>query len=247
MTLTLNRPDKLNALDWQTLDALRSGIAAAAADDAVRVVVIDAVGDAFSSGGDVTVMRDFADDPRAPLDRLRGGLNRLIMAIHDLPKPVVACVQGDAHGAGAILAFQCDLAIAAADASFAFAFRHVGLIPDTGGTWILPRIMGLQRAKYHVWTGAPFPATDAAAWGLILATAPATELGAARDKLADQLARGPGATTALSKRAMHLNLGAGLADALEREAHLQAMAFQTAEHREGRDAFFEKRRPDFTA
>ncbi len=244
LRLTLNRPEKKNALDWRTLDALRTGIAQAA-DDAVRVVVLDAVGDAFSSGGDVTVMRDFAHDPRAPLNRLRGGLNKLVQEIHALPKPVVAVVHGDAHGAGAILAFQCDLTLAADEANFALAFRHVGLIPDTGGTWLLPRIMGLQRAKYHIWTGAPFTAAQAAQWGLILDSVPGPDLAAARGRLIDALARGPAATTALSKGALHANLRASLADALEREAHVQTMAFQTPEHREGRDAFLERRRANF--
>lgn len=247
LTLTLDRPDKKNALDLATLDLLCRHLEAAAADPAVRVVVLAASGDTFSGGGDIQVMRQFAGDAQATLARLRGGLNRLVLLLHGLPKPVLAQVQGNAYGAGAILAFQCDLAVASDAALFSLSFRHVGLVPDTGGTWLLPRAVGLQRAKHLAWTAATFTAAEAAQWGLILKAVPAGQLGATVRSLAAALAEGPAATLALAKRALHANAEAGLEEALEREAHLQAQAFLTPEHAEGREAFFGRRKPDFKA
>lgn len=245
LTLTLDRPDKKNALDLATLGLLCGHLEGAAADPAVRVVVLAASGDTFSGGGDIQVMKQFAGDAQATLARLRGGLNRLVLLLKGLPKPVLAQVQGNAYGAGALLAFQCDLAVASDAALFSLSFRHVGLIPDTGGTWLLPRAVGLQRAKHLAWTAAPFTAAEAAQWGLILKAVPPAQLGATVRSLAAALAEGPAATMALAKRALHANLAADLPEALDREAHLQAQAFLTAEHAEGRDAFFERRKPDF--
>jgi enoyl-CoA hydratase/carnithine racemase len=244
LNLTLNRPDKKNALDLETIQALRGGIAAAE-DDAVRVVVLRAAGDVFCAGGDLEVMRRFAGDPMAPLERLRGGLNRLVVEMHALPKPIVARVQGNAYGAGALLAFQCDLPLAASEAQFAMSFRHVGLIPDTGGTHLLPRILGMPRAKHLIWTGAAFSADEAAAWGLVLRSVGRLQLDADVDRLVAALADGPVATMGLAKLALHRNLGASEAEALEREARLQAQAFLGKEHAVGRDAFFARKRPDF--
>jgi 2-(1,2-epoxy-1,2-dihydrophenyl)acetyl-CoA isomerase len=245
LRLVLARPEKKNALDLTTLAALATALEAARDDPAVRVVVLAADGDAFSAGGDIEVMRQFAGDAQATLARLRGGLNRLVAAIHAHPKPVLAEVQGNAYGAGAILAFQCDLTVAAEEATFSLSFRHVGLVPDTGGTWLLPRAVGLQRAKHLAWTAAPFSAAEAAAWGLVLKAVPRTQLAGTVRNLAQALADGPAATMALAKRALQENQHAGLGEALEREAHLQAAAFLTPEHAEGRDAFFARRKPDF--
>jgi len=245
LTLTLARPDKKNALDLETLGELAMAVEGAATDPATRVVVIAAQGDNFSAGGDIQVMRDFAGDAQATLARLRGGLNRLVLAMHACGKPILAQVQGNAYGAGAILAFQCDIAVAAEDAQFSLSFRHVGLIPDTGATWLLPRRIGLQRSKHLAWTAAPFSAVDAAQWGLILKAVPRTQLSATVANLAAALADGPAAAIALAKQAFEANQDATLPQALEREAHLQAAAFLTPEHAEGRDAFFERRKPDF--
>ena len=245
LTLTLARPDKKNALDLDTLDALRAGLARARDDAQVRVVVLAADGDVFCAGGDIEVMRRHAGDAQATLQRLRGGINEVVAAMHALPKPVLAQVQGNAYGAGAVLAFQADLSIAADDATFSLSFRHVGLIPDTGGTWILPRRVGLQRAKHLAWTAAPFTAGEAASWGLVLRSVPRAQLESQVAQLAAALAEGPAPAIGLAKRAFHQNLGVGVEEALEVEAHLQAQAFLTAEHAEGRDAFFARRKPDF--
>lgn len=245
LTLTLARPEKKNALDLETLGLLAKAVEGARDDPAVRVVLLRAEGDSFSAGGDIQVMRQFAGDAQATLNRLRDGLNRLVTLLHDLPKPVVAAVHGNAYGAGAILAFQCDLAVVADDATFSLSFRHVGLIPDTGGTWLLPRIVGLQRAKYLAWTAAPFSAADAVQWGLALRAVPKAQVDGTVRALASALCDGPAAATGLAKQAMHANLDAGLADGLDREARLQAAAFLTPEHAEGRDAFFDRRKPKF--
>lgn len=245
LTVTLARPEKKNALDLATLGLLQDALHRAAQDPAVRVVVLAAQGDMFSGGGDINVMKEFAGDAQATLARLRGGLNRLVTLLHDLPKPVVAAVQGNAYGAGAVLAFQCDLTVVADDATFSLSFRHVGLVPDTGGTWLLPRIVGLQRAKHLTWTAAPFSAQDAVAWGLALKAVPKAQLDGTVRNLAAALADGPAATMGLAKQALHANLDATLGDALDREARIQAAAFLTPEHAEGRDAFFARRKPKF--
>ena len=245
LTITLARPEKKNALDLHALASIQHALEHARTDPRVRVVVLRAEGDVFSGGGDITVMKEFAGDAQATLNRLRDGLNRLVTMLHDLPKPVIAAVQGNAYGAGAILAFQCDLALVADDATVSLSFRHVGLVPDTGGTWLLPRIVGLQRAKHLTWTAAPFTAQDAVAWGLALKAVPKAQLEGTVRNLAASLADGPAATIGLAKAALHRNLDAPLADALDREARTQAAAFLTAEHAEGRDAFFDRRKPKF--
>jgi len=245
LTVTLARPEKKNALDLNTLRLLQHAIEHARDEPKVRAVVLRAEGDSFSAGGDIQVMRAFAGDAQATLGRLRTGLNRLVLLLHDLPKPVIAAVHGNAYGAGAILAFQCDLAVVADDATFSLSFRHVGLIPDTGGTWLLPRAIGLPRAKHLAWTAAPFSAADAVQWGLALKSVPKVQVEATARQLAMALADGPAAAIALSKQAFHANLDAPLAEALDREARLQAAAFLTPEHAEGRDAFFERRKPKF--
>ncbi len=245
LTVTLARPEKKNALDLDTLRLLADAIEHARDEPRVRVVVLRAEGDSFSAGGDIQVMKQFAGDAQATLNRLRDGLNRLVTLLHDLPKPVVAAVQGNAYGAGAILAFQCDLAVVSDDATFSLSFRHVGLIPDTGGTWLLPRVVGLQRAKYLAWTAAPFSAAEAVQWGLALKAVPRAQLDGTVRALASALADGPAAAMGLAKQAMNLNLDATLSEGLDREARLQAAAFLTPEHAEGRDAFFDRRKPKF--
>ncbi|MEK6985556.1 MAG: enoyl-CoA hydratase-related protein [Candidatus Thermoplasmatota archaeon] len=243
--ISLERPEKKNALDLEALTLLRHHLERARDDARVRVVVLGAHGDSFSAGGDIQVMRTFAGNAQATLDRLRNGLNVVAQLLHDLPKPVIAKVQGNAYGAGAILAFQCDLPVVADEATFSLSFRHVGLIPDTGGTWLLPRTLGLPRAKHLAWTAAPFSAKDAVEWGLALKSVPRIQLDGTVALLAAALADGPAATMALAKQALHANLDATLPESLEREAHLQAAAFLTKEHAEGRDAFFDRRMPDF--
>ena len=240
LRITLARPEKKNALDLDTLQRLAEAIEGCKA----RVILLDAEGDVFCGGGDIEVMRDFAGNRDATVERLRSGLNRVVKALRDAP-PVVCAVQGNAYGAGAILAFQCDLTVASEEAAFALSFRHVGLIPDTGATWLLPRRLGLQRAKHLVWTGASFTAAEAAAWGLILRSVPKAQVKTQAEQLAKGLADGPLATMRLAKSALQDNAEAPLDDALEREALTQGEAFTTAEHAEGRDAFFARRRPDF--
>jgi 2-(1,2-epoxy-1,2-dihydrophenyl)acetyl-CoA isomerase len=243
--VTLERPEKKNALDLDALALLRHHLERARDDAGVRVVVLAAHGDVFCAGGDVRVMQESAGDAQATLGRLRGGLNQVVLLLHGLPKPVVARVQGNAYGAGAALAFQCDLPVVAEEATFSLSFRHVGLVPDTGATWLLPRVLGLPRAKHLAWTAAPFSAKEAVAWGLALKAVPRAQLDGAVAQLAAALADGPAAATGLAKRALHANLDASLEEALDREARLQAAAFLTPEHADGRDAFLARRKPDF--
>lgn len=244
LRVRLNRPEKKNALDLASLQALVDALKRAESDE-VRVVILEAAGDHFSGGGDIQVMQQFAGDAKAARERLRGGLNRVVQAMRALPKPVLGKIQGNAYGAGAGLAFQCDLSIASTAAMFSLSFRHVGLIPDTGLTWLLPRAVGLQKAKHLVWTASPFSAQDAKAWGLLYDVAEPGGLEDAVMKLAKALCDGPAATLGLAKRALQASYVGSLDEALEREAEMQGQAFTTAEHAEGRDAFFARRRPDF--
>lgn len=245
LRLRLNRPAKKNALDLAVLDGVLAGLDLARQRAGCRVVLLEAAGDHFCGGGDIQVMRAFADDGLAARDRLRHGLGAVVQAMHALPKPIVAMVQGNAYGAGAGLAFQADLAVAASHVQFSLSFRHVGLIPDTGLTWLLPRRLGMTRAKYLAWTAAPFSAADAVQWGLLHAAVAPEELASTTQRLASALADGPTATLGAIKQALHANAEADLQAALEREANLQAMQILGSEHREGRDAFFERRRPDW--
>lgn len=243
LRITLARPEKKNALDLETMEALLAAFERARDSD-VRVVLLDGEGDLFSAGGDISVMKQFEGDAQATLTRLRGGLNKIVTAMHDLPKPIVCAARG-AYGAGAILAFQADITLVADDAPYTFAFRHVGLIPDTGGTWLLPRVLGLQRAKYLTWTAAPFTGIDAAKWGLALESVPGASLDQKAKQLCAALMDGPVATMGRAKEGFHRNLHLDIAPALEREARLQATCFLHAEHREGRNAFFARRRAAF--
>ncbi len=244
LTLRLARPEKKNALDLETLHALQAGLESAR-DPSVRVVILAADGNVWCAGGDIQVMKEFEGDAQATVARLREGLSRLVTLMHALPKPIIAQVHGNAYGAGAILAFQSDIALVSEEATFSLSFRHVGLIPDTGGTWLLPRILGPQRTKYLMWTAAPFTAKDAVDWGLALRAAPAAQLEGAVAHLAAALAEGPAATMGIGKQTVHLNLDASEAQGLEHEAHAQGWCFRTPEHAEGRDAFFARRKPKF--
>ncbi|HET6398786.1 MAG TPA: enoyl-CoA hydratase-related protein [Candidatus Thermoplasmatota archaeon] len=244
--VVLSRPEARNALDVPTLRALRAHVQEAGADPGVRAIVLEAEGPTFSAGGDIRTMAASAGRPLEVHARLRDGLVPLVRTIHHVPKPVLAMVHGDAHGAGAILAFQCDLTLVARGARFTLAFRNVGLVPDTGGTWLLPRTLGMQRAKMLAWTGRAFSGEEAVAWGLALSAHAPDELRAAVEGLAAELAAGPRTAIGLQKAAFHRHAGATLDAALEGEARLQALASTSAEHAEGRDAFLQKRKPDFT-
>lgn len=243
-TITLDRPGSLNSLEASLKTELLAAFREAGRDPAVRVVILTGAGRAFCAGQDLT--ERLAPDP-APLDvEVRERFNPLVMAIRFLDKPVIAAVNGVAAGAGASLAFACDLRIAAEEASFVLAFGRIGLVPDTGMTWLLPRLVGLGRASELLLLADPLPAADAFRIGLVNRVVPGDELAAQTRRIALNLAAGAPLALALTKRALRQALESGFEATLDYEASLQGIAGRTADHAEGLAAFAAKRRPRFS-
>lgn len=244
-TLTLNRPEVYNALNAQLFDELMSGLRQAERDPAVRCVVITGTGKAFSSGQD---LRDVPLDGNAAGmigEILRTRYNPLVLKLRALGKPVIAAVNGVAAGAGMSLALACDLRIAAADARFSAAFVKIGLIPDCGMTYFLPRLVGPNRALRLALTGETIDADTAYAWGLVEEVAPPEGFDAAVATLAETLARGPALAMSLIKRSLHYADGATLEQALAYEAQAQQVAGAHPDLHEGVAAFRAKRAAQF--
>ena len=243
-TITLDRPDALNALTIALKEELLAAFETVAADDAVRAVVLTGAGRAFCAGQDLRERLE----PGAPSleEEIRLRYNPLIRAMRALPKPIVGAINGVAAGAGASLAFACDLRIAAEGATFLLAFGRVGLIPDSGATWLLPRLVGAAKAAELALTADPLGAADAERFGLVTRVVPADELAGAAHGLAVRLAAAAPRALALTKRALDAGMDATLDEQLDREAILQGEAGATADHAEGIAAFLERRPPRFT-
>ena len=243
-TLTLDRPEALNALTVGVKVALREALESIAADRAVRVVILTGAGRAFCAGQDLAE-REQPD--AAPLDvELRERYNPIIRALRSMGQPVIAAVNGVAAGAGASLAFACDLRIAAADARFVLAFGRIGLVPDSGATWFLPRLVGSARAAEMAFVGDPLSAEDALRFGLVSRVVPTEDLLTEARAMADRIAAGAPLAMALTKGALERAATIDLETALEGEAKLQGIAGASADHAEGLAAFREKRTPRFT-
>ena len=240
-TITLNRPESLNALNGAMRRELLAALKASGRDDAVRAVVITGAGRGFCSGAD---LRGGAAE-RAFRRVLTDEYNPLISAIRELPRPVVAAVNGVAAGAGVSLALACDLVYAAEEARFIQAFVRIGLVPDSGSTRTLVRALGRHRAAALIFGGEPLPAADAKAAGLVNEVVPAAELAATVQRVAAGLAAGPTRAIALAKRSINHAEDALLAESLAMEASLQELAGRTEDHAEGAAAFGEKREPRF--
>jgi 2-(1,2-epoxy-1,2-dihydrophenyl)acetyl-CoA isomerase len=244
LTITLNRPDALNAFDRAMKESLLKALKAADRDRDVRVVVLTGAGRAFSAGQD---LKERSGPNATPLSvELRLRYNPLILAMRRLEKPIIAAVNGVAAGAGCSIALACDLIVAAEGASFLQAFGRVGLVPDTGSTWFLPRLVGRARASEMMLTAEPVDAATAERWGLINRVVPAERLMPETRILAGRLAAAAPIALALTKRAIDRGLGTTLDEALEFEAELQSVAGRSADHAEGVAAFVEKRPPRFT-
>jgi 2-(1,2-epoxy-1,2-dihydrophenyl)acetyl-CoA isomerase len=241
LTITLNRPDVLNAFNAE----LHRGFAAAlkdARDGGVRAVVITGAGRGFCVGQDLTEFREAAGDIAA---RLRDNYHPNIRAIRALQKPVIAAVNGAAAGAGMSLACACDIRIAADSATFVPAFINIGLIPDSGGSYFVTRILGPARAFEWLASGKRLTAAEAHAWGLVSEVTDAAALPARAAELAAQLADLPTRGVGMTKRLLDHAPTSSLDDQLEREAQLQAAATRTEDFKEGVAAFLEKRPPKF--
>ena len=243
-TLTLDRPDALNSLTVPLKEALLRAFRDLARDSAVRVVILTGAGRAFCAGQD---LRERLEPGAAPLaTEIRERYNPIILAMRRLEKPIVGAINGIAAGAGASLAFACDLRIAAEGASFLLAFGRVGLIPDSGATWLLPRLVGPAKAAELAMTGEPLTAADAERFGLVAKVVPPEALLPEARALAARLAAGAPRALALTKRALSRAEETSLEAALEYEAWLQGIAGSTADHAEGIAAFVEKRPPRFS-
>jgi 2-(1,2-epoxy-1,2-dihydrophenyl)acetyl-CoA isomerase len=242
LTITLNRPDVLNAFNSE----MHRGLAAAlrdARDGGVRAVVITGAGRGFCVGQDLTEFREAPGDIGA---RLRENYHPNIRAIRALEKPVIAAVNGAAAGAGMSLACGCDIRIAADSAAFIPAFINIGLIPDSGGSYFVTRILGPARAFEWLASGKKLAAAEAHAWGLVSEVVEAGALAARAAELAAQLADMPTRGIGMTKRLVDSAVGTSLDEQLEREAQLQTAATQTQDFREGVAAFLEKRPPRFS-
>lgn len=243
-TITFNRPQSYNAMTGEVaadlVDAM-GGLDPSTHD----AVVITGEGDAFSSGGDIDAMAERDETALESYDRVRETLGRVAESILDAPVPVVARVNGDAVGAGMAIAMLSDFAYATESARFGASFINVGLIPDAGSTALLPRVVGLRKAKDLAFTGRLISASKAAEWDIINEAVPDDDIDERVETLLSTLADRPTETIALTKRAIHDNLGQPWQDGLEREAHFQTLAYGTDAHTEGVEAFLENRSPEF--
>src|SRR5690349_10754719 len=241
LTITLNRPDVLNAFNGAMHEALRDALKEARADD-VRAVVITGAGRGFCVGQDLS---EFREAPGDIGDRLRGGYHVNVLAIRALEKPVIAAVNGAAAGAGMSFACACDIRIASDAAVFVPAFVNIGLVPDSGGTFFVTRLLGYARAFEWLCSGRRLSAADAHAWGLVSEVVEAEALPARAAELAATLAALPTKAIGMTKRLLDRAGGSTLDGQLEWEAQLQAAATQSEDFREGVQAFLEKRKPSF--
>ncbi len=245
--LTLNRPDALNAWNEELGEELSRAVASIAGDDEVRAVLITGAGRAFSSGADLKEQRSAQEGGPPDLgERLHALYNPIILGIREMPKPVIAGVNGPAVGIGCSLALACDLVVAAESAYFLLAFVNIGLVPDGGVTAVLPAKAGYARAAELAMLGERLPASRALEWGLINRVVADGELEAEAGALLERMAAGPTASYAGAKQLLNRRTYAGMAEQLEAEAAAQSGQGRTADFVEGVMAFTEKRPPNFT-
>jgi 2-(1,2-epoxy-1,2-dihydrophenyl)acetyl-CoA isomerase len=242
LTITLNRPDVLNAFNAAMHKALAAALKEAR-ENAVRAVVITGAGRGFCVGQDLT---EFREAPGDIGERLRTSYHPNVLAVRALEKPVIAAVNGAAAGAGLSFACACDIRLAADSATFVPAFINIGLVPDSGGTFFIARLLGPARAFEWMSSGRRLTAAEAHAWGLVSEVVEADGLAERAAALAEELAARPTRGVGMTKRLFDRAPNATLEEQLEWEAQLQTAATQTADFREGVAAFLEKRPPKFT-
>jgi len=242
-TVTLSRPEARNAIDVRMREELVGAFDELEADETARAIILTGAGGHFSAGGDVKTMvkRHSAADGRARVE----SLNRFVLRLFNFPKPTIAMVDGFAVGAGCNIALGCDIVIASDRARFGEVFAKIGLVPDGGGTWLLPRLVGLAKAKELVFTAEIIDAAEALRIGLVNRVVPAAELESTTRTLAARIAAGPPGTLALAKSLLNRGTTTDLAAALELEAFAQGQAISSEDHAEGLRAFLEKRPPKF--
>jgi len=245
-TITLNRPDKLNAFNPDMHALLREALKAAATDASIRAVLLTGAGRGFCAGQDLAE-RDVAAGS-SPIDlsvTIGSYYNPLVRRLRELPKPVLCAVNGIAAGAGANIAFSCDIVLAARSAAFVQAFARIGLVPDSGGTWHLPHLVGTARAMALAMLAEKLPAEEAERWGLIWKTLDDDKLMSEATQLARALAAGPTRAFGLMKKAIYAAGNHTLDAQLDLERDLQREAGMSEDYREGVAAFMQKRKPQF--
>jgi len=244
--ITLNRPDKLNAFNPEMHQRLKAALERARDEPEVRVVLLTGAGRAFCAGQDLAE-RDVSAGA-APIDlsvTIGSYYNPLVRRMRELPKPIVCAVNGIAAGAGANIALACDLVLAARSASFLQAFSRIGLLPDSGGTWFLPRLAGSARAMGLALLADKLPAEDAEHWGLIWKAVDDAQLMNEATSITKKLSEGPTKAYGLIKKALHASAGNSLDAQLDLERDLQREAGLSEDYREGVAAFMQKRKPVF--
>jgi enoyl-CoA hydratase/carnithine racemase len=245
-TITLNRPEKLNSLAGHMRRDLAEALEAAGSERSVHVVVITGAGRAFCAGGDVAAMADLIERGEAEeFSRLLGSARRVITAIRQMTKPVVASVNGPAFGAGCNLALACDLRIASTLATFSQSFAKVGLHPDWGGTYFLPRLVTPNKACEMFFLGETMDADEALRLGVVNRVVEPAELEAETRKLAERLRDAPAISLAAAKQAVYMSQAAELDEMLRFETEAQMRCFASQDGREGVRAYLEKRPPKF--
>jgi 2-(1,2-epoxy-1,2-dihydrophenyl)acetyl-CoA isomerase len=245
-TLTLNRPDVLNSFTRELSRELQDALGAIAANPSVRAVLLTGAGRGFCAGQDLA--EAMPTDGAIPDlgDFVRETWNPVVSAIRHLEKPVICAVNGVAAGAGANLAFACDIVFASSDATFVQSFAKIGVIPDSGGTFMLPRLVGLHRATVMTMLAEKMTAEQAREWGLVHQVVAPAELVATAHRTAAHLAAQPTRALGMIKRAFNQSLGVDLDQQLKYEEQLQREAGRSADYAEGVHAFLEKRKPRFT-
>jgi len=247
LTITLNRPEKLNALAGHMRRDLAEALEAAASDRSVHVVIITGAGRAFCAGGDVRAMAELIEQKDSEeFGRLLGAARRVITAIRQMNKAVIASVNGPASGAGCNLAFACDLRIASTSASFSQSFVKVGLHPDWGGTYFLPRLVTPNKACEMFFLGEPIDAEESLRLGIINYLVQPSELETATLELAQRLRAAAPISVAAAKQAVYISQEAELEEMLRYETEVQMRCFESEDGAEGVKAFLEKRDPTFT-
>lgn len=252
VTLTLDRPESRNAIgSHQDCQDLVEALSRAQQDSSVSCLILTAAGTVFSAGGDLKAMKQRTgigpqSTPEGTRANYRRGVQRVIRSFWDCELPMIAAINGPAIGLGLDLACLCDLRIAADSAKFASSFIKLGLVPGDGGAWILPRAIGLARAAELMLTGDGIDATQALSWGLVSRLVPAVDLMREAQTLAARVTANPARALRLVKRLLREGQQQGLNEMLELSAAFQALAHETADHREALDALLEKRPPRLT-
>jgi len=245
-TITLNRPDTLNALNAPMIESLLRAFADVDEDAQVKVAILTGAGRGFCSGADVKEMGLPGHESMAQTrERYRRGIHRIPLSLHRLQKPVIASVNGPAVGPGCDLALMCDIRIASETATFGEVYVHVGLVPGEGGTYFLPRTVGLSRACEMIFTGELIDAREAERIGLVSRVVAQAELGERTYTLARKIAEGPPLAIRFAKAALYHGLTYDLPSHLDLLAFMQSILYQTEDHHEGIRAFIEKRKAIF--